>query len=146
MIGFGVFIGIMLLVGSVYDWRYRSVPVWLLVMSGLGGLAGILWTLLCTDRGAAEVLSALLPGGMSLLLAYASREQIGYGDGVLLVAMGGCLEAPRVVTALVVALAGACVVSILLLVCRRAKRNSRIPFVPFLCMGCVVVVLGGMNG
>ncbi len=143
MIGLAIFIVILLLVGSVYDWKYRSLPIWILVIGGLGGLAGVLITLVSTEKSGTEVWVALLPGTMALLLAYATREQIGYGDGVLLLVMGSCLGVSGVVIALLVALAGTCVVSIMLLVFRKVSRSSRIPFVPFLCMGSVATLLGG---
>ena len=131
------------MVGSIYDWKYRSVPVWILIVGGLGGMAGILCTLVGTYGRSTEVWLALLPGAMALLLAYITREQIGYGDGVLLLIMGGCLGSYKVIVALLVAIAGSGVVSMLLLICRKAERSSRIPFVPFLCMGSFVTMLGG---
>lgn len=145
MMGFAMFVLLLLLVGGLYDWKNRSLPVWILVVGGLGGAAGLVFNLLGTEGGV-EAWAALLPGAMALLIAYATREQIGYGDGAMLLIMGGCLGASKVVLALTIALLGACVVSILLLVSRRADRNSRIPFVPFLCMGCFVAVMGGLSG
>lgn len=144
MIGFGVYIGILLLVGSIYDLRYYSLPVWILVMSGLGGVAGILFALLGEKGSIAEVGLALLPGIGAILLAYVTKEQIGYGDGLLLLSIGGCLGMEQVMTAVTVAMAGACVISILLLVCRKVNRGSRIPFVPFLTLGYIGVVFGGL--
>lgn len=143
MMGFAIFIIILLMVGSIYDWKYRSVPAWILIVGGLGGMAGTLCTLVGTYGRSTEVWLALLPGAMALLLAYITREQIGYGDGVLLLIMGGCLGSSKVIAALLVALAGSGVVSMLLLICRKAERSSRIPFVPFLCMGSFVTMLGG---
>lgn len=145
MIGFGIYIGVLLLIGSVYDWKYCNLPVWILVAGGAGGVSGILYDMFCEKRSLVEVGLALLPGMGAILLAYATHEQIGYGDGLFLLCIGGCLGKERTMMVVMAALSGACVVSILLLVCRKAGKNSRIPFVPFLALGCMLVLLGGLQ-
>lgn len=143
---FAIFVIILLIIGSVYDWKYRGLPVWLLLVGGLGGLAGLIYAWCCTDQGIIRTGMALAPGAVALLLSYVTREQIGYGDGVLLLIMGGCLGRANVIAALFVALAVTCIIGITLLVSGKAKHSSRIPFVPFLCIGSIVVALGGWSG
>lgn len=145
MIELGIYIGTLLLIGSIYDWKYCNLPVWILVAGGVGGVAGILYTLLCEKRSPVEVGLALLPGIGAVLLAYVTHEQIGYGDGVFLLCIGGCLGKERTMMIVMAALSGICVVSILLLICKKVGKNSRIPFVPFLALGCVLVLLGGLQ-
>lgn len=138
-----IFMGVILLVGSIYDWKYYSLPVWLLGVSMLGGGVGLVAALLGTEGERGVAFLALLPGVVALLVAFATREQIGYGDGVLLLAMGGCIGMERTVWTVFAALAGVFVVSCVLLVTGRAQRNKRLPFVPFLLLGEMVVMLGG---
>ncbi len=143
MIVFVLFAVILLMVGSVYDWKYHSLPIWLLLIGGVGGVVGTLCAWYGEIRSITELWTALLPGAMGILLAYATREQIGYGDGWILLIMGACLGTTKVVAALFWALAGVCIVSIFLLMSKRGNRSSQIPFVPFLCVGSLVTILGG---
>lgn len=85
--------------------------------------------------------AGLIPGAVTLLLNRVTREQIGRGDAWELVIMGNCLGWLRCLTALGIAFLGVFCVGILLLVFGKAKRNTRIPFVPFLEAGTVVQLL-----
>ena len=143
MIVFVVFAVILLVVGSVYDWKYHSLPMWLLLIGGVGGVIGIFFAWQGEIRSITELWTALLLGVMGILLAYVTREQIGYGDGWILLIMGACLGVAQVVAALFWALAGVCIVSIFLLMSKKGNRSSQIPFVPFLCVGSLVTILGG---
>lgn len=83
----------------------------------------------------------LLPGAFILLLSKATREQIGRGDAWELIHMGNWMGWSDCLSALGIALLGIFLVSILLLILGRAGRNTRVPFVPFLCAGAVVRLL-----
>lgn len=144
MIGLSIYIGILLVIGSVYDWKYCSLPIWILVAGGIGGVTGVLYTLLCEKGNILEVGMAFLPGIGAVLLAYVTHEQIGYGDGLILLCLGGCLRLKQTIIVMMVALAGVCIVSVILLICKKACRSSRIPFIPFLALGYLPVVLGGI--
>lgn len=126
---------------SVVDLRHQYVP-------GKSLAAGVVlsccWTLGRVMLGTQSWLEAcigLVPGALILLLAGASREQIGRGDAWELVHMGNWLGWAHCLAALGIALSGIFLVSVLLLIMGRAKGNTRIPFVPFLCAGVVVRML-----
>ncbi len=123
---------------SVFDLRWQFIP-------GKSLAAGVIlsscWTLGRVMLGAQSWLGtfiSLMPGIVVLLLARVGREQVGRGDAWELIHMGNWLGWSHCLTAFGIALSGAFVVSVLLLVLGRAKRNTRIPFVPFLCAGVVI--------
>lgn len=122
---------ILLLLGSVWDVRRKKIPVLLLAVGGavgvMTGIAGI-WS--GQAQNAAWIFGCL-PGAGMVLLAFATREKIGYGDGILLIILG-MLEGWNVMTDLLSALFLAAVFGIVLLALRRANAQTRIPFVPFL--------------
>lgn len=72
-----------------------------------------------------DLLIRLFPGTFSLLLAKVSGEQIGYGDGWLLVALGFWLEGPRLYLMLYESMV-LCILTALFL------GKKEMPFVPFL--------------
>lgn len=74
-----------------------------------------------------DLLFRLLPGIFALLLARVSKEQIGYGDGWLLVALGFCLEKSELYQILYESIA-LCILTALLI------KKKEMPFVPFLAV------------
>ena len=89
-----------------------------------------------------EVLGAgLLPGIAALALAKVTREQMGRGDGWELIIMGNGMGLANCLLALGTALLGIFLVSVALLLLGKARRSTRIAFVPFLGMGAMAALL-----
>lgn len=131
---------------SVSDIRMRRIPGRSL---GAGVVISVCWAMgkvLLGDQPQAAVILGLIPGITVLLLARATREQVGSGDGWELVIMGGLLGWTDCLLGLGIALFGIFTVSIILLALRRVRGNTRIPFVPFLCMGTVIVAFVRLAG
>lgn len=84
-----------------------------------------------------EIMRSLLPGGLLLLLAFLTRESIGYGDGAAVAALGlwtgGWFAMMTVATGIM--FAGAYGV-----VCLFRKKKELIPFLPFLLLGMEVAL------
>ena len=77
--------------------------------------------------------------GLALLfLGFVTREDIGYGDGVLVLVMGMSLGFWPSFLSLLLALGISALAGGFLLVFRKVKRNYRIPFAPFLLLGCLL--------
>jgi len=139
-----VYITVILIIGSVYDWKYYGLPVWLLLISILGGLGGALYSLLGKDASLINVGMAFLPGVIALILSYITREQLGYGDGLLILALGGCLGLQQTIVVVGIALGASFVTSVALVLSRKVSRTQKIPFVPFLCVGWLIAWGGGV--
>lgn len=138
-----IYVLMVLLVGSVYDWKYFSLPVWLLAAGLLGGIGGALYSLLVDEASVLSVIIAFLPGAIALLLSYLTGEQIGYGDGLILLAMGGCMGIKQILMVAGIALGVSFAVSVTLVVLRRVGRTQKLPFVPFLLIGWMAAWGGG---
>ena len=97
--------------------------------------------------GLADGLWGLLPGALVVLLAFLSRQAIGYGDGMILGACGCWLGMKRTLEIFFLASVGAAVFAGILLLRKKADRKDRLPFLPFLAaaQGAVLVwtVCGG---
>lgn len=134
-----IHIGGMLLC-CVEDWRCKKISLWKIFLYGtlvLGTEAGkaVLDFESFRNRCGNSVAGAL-PGLFFLFLSKATKEQIGYGDGLLLVILGISLGIEHMVWLLLLALflvffAAACFFL-------RGKRKERIPFTPFLFLGMAV--------
>ena len=111
------------------DVRKRQIS---LVLTGVLFLAGIGWQILVEQTSWLEWLLSLLPGAGFLTLSYISREQVGYGDGLLLLTVGIWLGFGQTL--------GLILCSVLcgvLLMRKKIRKQDSIPLGPFLLLGFV---------
>lgn len=135
--------GIFLVVGTYWDIREKRIPgVWI----GLGLLLGLICMLYgyaTGQGGAAESLSACLPGVLFLLIYAVTHEQMGSGDGMALLILAGFLGV-RVWLIWLISLGGVFLFGVLLLVLKKGNGRTQIAYFPFLLMGYLLVA-GGMG-
>lgn len=117
---------------SLQDIREKRLSVKMLVLSGVLFLtASLLLDGLCWERR----MIALLPGMTALVLAFLTKEQIGYGDAACLLVLGNVVSADVLVGAAAGGLLLVSVCSIVLLAGKKADRKTTVPFLPFLTAG-----------
>ncbi len=126
-----------LVVMSVMDVRECRVPVWMLVL-------GCSFTMMITVvrcvsgmENCGVLLCGMVPGVLLLALALATKL-VGYGDGVVLVCLGALSNAKISILILTIGLVLAAIFSLGLLICKKAKRKTTIPFLPFLAAGWIL--------
>lgn len=127
-----------LAVCAVFDGLYKQIP---LAVVWLGMLAAVCFQIF-GGMGVAKQFAmavSLLPGMGFFLLGFLSKERVGYGDGWVLLMIGLFLGIYRCFLILLVGLLAESAVAIVLLAFRKIKRNSEIPFLPFLFLGMGVV-------
>ncbi|MGN0401598.1 MAG: prepilin peptidase [Acetatifactor sp.] len=129
--------GIWLLMLSVSDARKKSVPMWMLGL-GIVGTAGML----LYDKGSngisvMELLGSIWPGVLFLLIA-AFTGNMGYGDGMVLILLGLMRGQKLCLIAVMVSLLIISIFAAGALMFKKAKRNTRIPFLPFLAVGWII--------
>lgn len=128
------FVILMLFVMAVVDLKKREIPVWPVVLLGavLFGFrvyCGVEWP---------DLLCGLLPGAVIYLVAVMSHEKIGKGDALVVLALGLGYPWSEVCGRLFMALVLAAVCSLGMIVFHKAGRKTELPFLPFLCAGCVI--------
>lgn len=85
-----------------------------------------------------NALYALLPGIMLILVALCTGKA-GYGDGLVVLVLGLELGAAECILIVFVGLVFLSVFSLVLLLLHKVKRNSKIPFLPFLSLGWIII-------
>lgn len=136
--------GGILLLGSIYDIRCLCLPLWLMLLGFAGSLAVCIGSWLIGGGQWWEILPGLFPGTLFLVLAFLTKEQIGYGDGLVLLILGGYLDSKTVFGIWMSGLFGAFLVGVILLVCQKAGTKSRLPFIPCLFAGYLLMGIGEM--
>ena len=134
-----VFLGIC----ALFDIKKREIPLILVALGILAALGTDLWQIGRGTLSIADAGFALLPGVFFLMISFCTREKVGYGDGLLLIMTGLCTGLAQCFLGLCIGLILSSIVVLLLLVLRKAGKNSEIPFAPFLAIGMGVVFFGG---
>lgn len=124
-----------LLVCAGFDMKEKQIPTALIAggfAAAFGRKAWQVWkgTAMLGDAG-----YSLLPGTLFLLLSFLTREKVGYGDGLLLLVLGLFVGFRSCLIDVCIGLICASAFALILIVFRKAQRNSEIPFVPFLAIG-----------
>lgn len=94
------------------------------------------------DRNIWDFLAGVFLGSGLLFVSWATREAIGYGDGLIVAACGAALGFIKVFQMLMLALCFAALWSGILLISGKAKKKDCFPFVPFLLAAqlCTLVI------
>ena len=127
--------GAWLLSISIMDVRSRRVPVWLLLLGGIPCLAAEI----CREGGGFSIVLGSLPGLLLLATAFATKKA-GYGDGIVLLILGVALGYRKSLLLFGVSLFLVSICSLVLLVIRKAGRDTRIPFLPFLSVAWLILL------
>lgn len=122
---------------AAVDLKTRKIPVLPVLFLGLFGVC----FRLCAGGSFWNVVTGVIPGMLLLVLAVCTRESIGIGDGLVLLALGGVIGAAQAVAVLGMALFLSAVLAFWLLLWKKAKRKTELPFLPCLCGGYLLCVL-----
>ena len=127
-----------MLVLSVLDIRSKKVPtvmLWVFV------------ALLALELGInshGRIYLSLLGGAVGLVMLVVSRltkEALGYGDGMLILGLGIYMGLWDVLWLLMFAFFGAGMLSIGLLIFRKANKKTTLPFMPFICGSYILLYI-----
>jgi len=124
-----------LTIGSYQDIRRKEISGKLLIMMGVSGT--IIQIFEKSVSPGSWFLGVIL-GIVLLFLGFMTRESIGYGDGWLVLVMGMSLGFGFSFFSFLLGLGVSALVSGWLLMYKRVKRKYRIPFAPFLWIGCLM--------
>ena len=127
---------LLLIVNSVIDlWKKK-------ISMGSVLVYGLFWLCFCMKGSHLEsVLLGMLPGLIMMIVGKITRGAIGMGDGILLMSMGLCLVWEKIVVLLIWAFLLAFGWAVIQFTIQKKNGKSNFPFVPFLLMGYILVLL-----
>lgn len=120
---------------SVFDWKEQKIPF---LLAGGGPVAALAVNsckiLYGTENGKSLIVSVLLgmlPGILMLAVAYFTGKA-GYGDGITLMSLGMFTDYKTCIVIWGFSLLLMSLISVGMLCARRADKNTRLPYLPFL--------------
>ena len=137
MVGAYVLLGT-LGIHSIEDIRDKKITVTITLFSGI---LGILLHLLFPDKSIFEILFGMLPGVGILLLGWLTGCKIGMGDGMMFMLTGLYLGVVQNLLLMLLSFSLAGFYGGCLFILRRCKKSDRLPFVPFLFLGYLFMLM-----
>jgi len=117
---------------TVKDYRTKKVNSYLCLLFTFASLVIRVYVVKESD---VILLLDLLPGIILYLIALLTKESIGKGDAIVLMFIGSVSGFNLELEALFISLILSGVLSLILLVLKKATRKTELPFVPFLSIG-----------
>ena len=117
------------------DIRKETMNLVVITVCGASGAA----LKLISGAGVMDILPGTAVGLLLLALSFASRQAIGYGDGLVFTASGIYLGLTGNIVFLLVSLILGAIASALLIAIKVKRKNDRIPFAPFMLAGYVLM-------
>lgn len=135
-----------LILCTVSDLRKKSIP---LPLAAGGPVCSAVWMLFRITRenmSWAEFVSAGMPGALMMGLSMLTGGRVGLGDGMVLLAIGFLLGFRDTSAILLIGLLLSSFWSVILLVRKKAEKESRIPWMPFLLAGYIASTAWNIYG
>lgn len=123
-----------LIVMSIADMVNRKVPLWMLTVQAALAAGMLIWGGVNGELSIGGICKALIPGIILVTIAL-STKKAGWADGVVLLLLGIQTDYEKCMVAVLVALFLMAALSAVLLVFRKVKKDTKLPFIPFLTMG-----------
>lgn len=123
---------------AIRDIRTKRINGYICLM---GVLAALFIREMIIGEESGTILIDLIPGAVMYLIAVFSKERIGKGDALSLMFIGAVAGSSTVLMSLFVSLTIAAILSAILLALKKVKKDTKLPFIPFLSIG---VIAGGL--
>ena len=122
---------------SIVDIRNRQVPLWMLMVQAVLAAGMLMWGGINGELSIGGICRAFIPGLILVAIAL-STKKAGWADGVVLLLLGAQTGYENCMVAVLMALFIMAALSAVLLVFHKVKKDTRLPFIPFLTMGWVL--------
>ncbi|MDD3368621.1 MAG: prepilin peptidase [Lachnospiraceae bacterium] len=135
-----IIVVLLLLVLAVCDLRYQKIPCKLLAIYGITLLilSGLFYLESFGLKGLLKMAIGMLPGLILLVLACLFKQEIGKGDGLVLLFLGATIGGKACMLVMFAGLFMASIVGIFLMICKKGSRKTRLPYIPFVLLGYIL--------
>ena len=133
-----VLVFIVLVIEAVKDFRKKEVNIPVL---GILVAAAMVMFFLGKDISVSNAIIGLAEGLLLILVSIMTKGQIGIGDGILLAACGLMLGGKDNMVMFFFACLSSAIASVLIMIIKKADKKTKIPFVPFMIPGFLIMVL-----
>ncbi len=116
----------------VFDIKRKKIPVYMLIVLAA---AGIISNFTVGEFDIEKRIIAMLPGMILLIVSMITKQQIGYGDGMIILIMGLYIDIDDILSIVLSSFLLSSIAAIILMTVFKKKKNFEMAFSPFLLIG-----------
>ena len=116
----------------VFDIKRKKIPVYMLIILAA---AGIISNFTVGEFDIEKRIIAMLPGMILLIVSMITIQQIGYGDGMIILIMGLYIDIDDILSIVLSSFLLSSIAAIILMTVFKKKKNFEMAFSPFLLIG-----------
>ena len=116
----------------VFDIKRKKIPVYMLIILAA---AGIISNFTVGEFDIKKRIIAMLPGMILLIVSMITKQQIGYGDGMIILIMGLYIDIDDILSIVLSSFLLSSIAAIILMTVFKKKKNFEMAFSPFLLIG-----------
>ena len=116
----------------VFDIKRKKIPVYMLIILAA---AGIISNFTVGEFDIEKRIIAMLPGMILLIVSMITKQQIGYGDGMIILIMGLYIDIDDILSIVLSSFLLSSIAAIILMTIFKKKKNFEMAFSPFLLIG-----------
>ena len=116
----------------VFDIKRKKIPVYMLIILAA---AGIISNFAVGEFDIEKRIIAMLPGMILLIVSMITKQQIGYGDGMIILIMGLYIDIDDILSIVLSSFLLSSIAAIILMTVFKKKKNFEMAFSPFLLIG-----------
>ena len=125
------------------DIQRKHVPVWILMLGGIAVTCVSVYSAWNGRFWERELVWSIVPGAVLLAVAVLTKKA-GWADGVVLIFLGMLTGFREGIFSFTLSMLFISVVSLVLLTLKRVRKNTTLPYLPFLCAGYLVQAALGL--
>lgn len=130
-----------LLAAGIMDIRTRRIPMWMLAAGGACAAPALAGQLGGGFEGCAGLLKGIAPGILLLGIGFTTKK-VGYGDGIGVMLVGIVSGGGKALLLFGTSMFLVAIYALALLVLRKARQGTRIPYLPFLTAAWLLLIGG----
>lgn len=116
----------------VFDIKRKKIPVYMLIILAA---AGIISNFTVGEFDIEKRIIAMLPGMILLIVSMITKQQIGYGDGMIILIIGLYIDIDDILSIVLSSFLLSSIAAIILMTVFKKKKNFEMAFSPFLLIG-----------
>ena len=116
----------------VFDIKRKKIPVYMLIILAA---AGIISNFTVGEFDIEKRIIAMLPGMILLIVSMITKQQIGYGNGMIILIMGLYIDIDDILSIVLSSFLLSSIAAIILMTVFKKKKNFEMAFSPFLLIG-----------
>ena len=116
----------------VFDIKRKKIPVYMLIILAA---TGIISNFTVGEFDIEKRIIAMLPGMILLIVSMITKQQIGYGDGMIILIMGLYIDIDDILSIVLSSFLLSSIAAIILMTVFKKKKNFEMAFSPFLLIG-----------